>query len=192
MIIVGVGGQLSWYFFGVIPKTQASFQEMQNVSGFIMIIGFLILPAGLFKDGLPSPGAGAKVFLGIILIVFLGIGLTSVLLIPSAQGPTVKCTPTTCGYITILPGSANAGISSAITFSPRVITVDIGINNTVIWTNDDTAGHTVRYINGTSGPSSPVFTHGQTYEYTFDKAGTYDYYCTIHTFMMGEVIVVTP
>ncbi|HEX2667565.1 MAG TPA: plastocyanin/azurin family copper-binding protein [Gammaproteobacteria bacterium] len=30
---------------------------------------------------------------------------------------------------------------------------------------------------------------GDTYSYTFTKPGTYSYYCTLHPFMKGKVVV---
>jgi plastocyanin len=181
-ILIGVGGQLSWYFFGVVPNTQASFQEMQNVSGLMMLVGFLILPAGLFKDGLPAPGFGAKIFIGIIMILLVGVGFTGYLLLPQASGPQVKAQT----FITIPLGAQSGGLAAY--YLPVTVTVVIGVNNTVQWTNNDTTLHTVTSV--TSGVfGSPAISPGQTYIYTFTTAGTFNYYCTFHNFMKGVVIV---
>ncbi|MDG6991208.1 MAG: copper oxidase, partial [Nitrososphaerota archaeon] len=47
--------------------------------------------------------------------------------------------------------------------------------------------HTVTSVNGTfsSGNIAP----GQIWTYTFTKPGTYEYFCTYHLWMGGEVIV---
>lgn len=186
LIIIGVAGQLSWFFFGVIPHTQASFQEMQNVSGYAMLVGLILLPAGLFKDGLPAPGFAAKVFIGVILVISIGVVFTGILLLPgsSSTGPKPD------GFVTILYGSQNPG--TAITFSPQNVTVIIGVNNTVQWTNKDTAPHTV-----TSRPGDPTsFNSGSiaengTFVYQFTQPGVYNYYCTFHPgWMHGTVTVV--
>ena len=72
-------------------------------------------------------------------------------------------------------------------YTPSIIKVVIGVNNTVTWRNVDTAPHTVTDVNGSfdSGNIAP----GQTWSYTFNKPGTYMYYCTYHLWMGGEVIV---
>ncbi len=209
LLVVGVGGQLSWYFFGHIPcnppggnpylfgaacdpsATTASFQEMQNISGYAMIIGLILLPAGLFKDGLPSPGQGAKILVGLVLVLTISVAFTGALLAPTSstsKGPSV--TPT--GFISILSGSQNPG--TLITFSPQNVTVIIGVNNTVQWTNNDAADHTVTSVTIPSGAASfnsGIMSPGQKFTYTFAVPGTYYYVCTIHNWMHGWVKVET-
>ncbi len=71
------------------------------------------------------------------------------------------------------------------TFQPDSITVEPG--TTVIWTNYDNDQHTV-----TSNEEifdSGLFGEGETFEYTFEEPGTYEYFCRPHPFMTGEVIV---
>jgi amicyanin len=72
-------------------------------------------------------------------------------------------------------------------FGPESITVKTG--TTVTWTNDDQDPHTVT-SQGTDGPlKSPTLSKGDTFQYTFTKAGSYDYLCTIHPFMTAKVVV---
>ncbi|MDG6905907.1 MAG: cupredoxin domain-containing protein [Nitrososphaerota archaeon] len=204
LMTIGIVGQLSWYFFGHIPcnppggnpyllgaacdphATAASFQEMQNISGYATIIGLILLPAGLFKDGLPSPGRGARILIGILLIMTITVASTGALLTPTSTSKGPSVTPE--AYISILSGSAVPG--TLITFSPQNVTVIIGYNNTVEWTNNDTAAHTV-----TSSPGDPasfnsgIMVPGETFVYTFMTPGTYNYICTIHNWMHGTVVV---
>lgn len=74
-------------------------------------------------------------------------------------------------------------------FNPSAITVTIGINNTVLWTNDDTVPHTVTSDNGTfsSGNLNP----GDTFLFTFTEPGTYTYHCSYHSWMRASVIVLS-
>ena len=76
---------------------------------------------------------------------------------------------------------------------PAETIVDVG--GEVTWSVDDTAAHTV-----TSGmPSdadsvgamfdSSLLMAGSTYSYTFDEEGTVDYFCIVHPWMQGVVIV---
>ena len=161
---------------------------MQNISGYAMIIGFILLPAGLFKDGLPSPGYTARVFIGFLLILTVGVTFTGIILTPSAKTPL-----TADGFINILSGSQTpTGAANQITFSPQNVTVIIGKNNTVQWTNQDSALHTVTSeptdtISFNSGAISP---NTGKFVYQFTQPGTYPYYCTLHPGWMHGTITV--
>lgn len=73
-------------------------------------------------------------------------------------------------------------------FSPKEITVKVG--TTVTWTNQDTVSHDVKDDDGSAdGPSSELLGQGESYSFTFKKAGTYNYHCTPHPFMKATVIV---
>jgi plastocyanin len=72
-------------------------------------------------------------------------------------------------------------------------TVVIGVGGTVTWTNDDTAAHTVTSGSAENGPDgmfdSSLLMAGKTFEHTFEEAGEYDYFCVVHPWMTGKVIV---
>lgn len=70
-------------------------------------------------------------------------------------------------------------------FSPDPITVAVGSTDT--WTNDQDVAHTVTADDG-SFDSGNLAT-GDTFEHTFDAAGTFTYHCSIHPNMTGTVIV---
>ena len=36
---------------------------------------------------------------------------------------------------------------------------------------------------------SQFMASGDSFEFIFDKAGTYEYYCTLHPFMNGKIVV---
>jgi len=85
-------------------------------------------------------------------------------------------------------GQPQAPVSVSIqnfAFSPATITVPVG--TTVTWTNKDSVAHTVTSRNGTF--DSGTLHQGDTFQFTFNSPGTYDYYCTIHPSMTGRVIV---
>jgi plastocyanin len=68
-------------------------------------------------------------------------------------------------------------------------TVHISAGTTIRWVNEDTAKHTVS-SDPSSGPlQSGEFGKGGSYEHTFEKPGSFDYYCKVHPFMTGTVIV---
>jgi plastocyanin len=82
--------------------------------------------------------------------------------------------------------STDAVTINNFAFSPKIITVKVG--QTVTWTNMDEEPHTV--TDGDDGIHSPVLgNQGSTFSYTFTKAGSYGYNCSIHPFMHGMVEV---
>jgi len=72
-------------------------------------------------------------------------------------------------------------------FSPAEITISVG--DTVTWTNHDSAPHNVVVTDGPEKFTSPTLEQGDTYSYTFTKAGAYSYYCSIHPDMQASVTV---
>ena len=76
-------------------------------------------------------------------------------------------------------------------FIPAEISVEVG--ETVTWSNDDTGPHTVTSGSAADGPDgifdSMLFMSGETFEATFDTEGEYPYFCIVHPWMSGVVIV---
>ena len=70
-------------------------------------------------------------------------------------------------------------------FSPATITIPVG--TTVRWTNRDDIPHTV-VADDKTFKSKPLDTDEQ-FTYTFSKAGTYSYFCSIHPKMTAKVVV---
>ncbi|MDN5847829.1 MAG: plastocyanin/azurin family copper-binding protein [Candidatus Nitrosocosmicus sp.] len=78
--------------------------------------------------------------------------------------------------------------------------VEITIGQTVLWTNDDSAFHTVTsgqpresdsgqlFDSGLTG-SSAMMSKGITFKHTFNVVGEYLYHCILHPGMVGTVIV---
>jgi len=71
--------------------------------------------------------------------------------------------------------------------------VEILVGDTVSWSNVDTAAHTVTSGSPAEGASgvfdSSLFMGGETFEFTFDEEGPYPYFCMVHPWMAGEIIV---
>ncbi len=72
-------------------------------------------------------------------------------------------------------------------FTPQVITVVIGVNNTVTWTNHDVLTHNILTASGLF--ASGDLPTGASYTFTFTQAGTFPYYCSYHPSHTGIVIV---
>ena len=104
------------------------------------------------------------------------------------QGVDVHAAPDS--KVKIAEGSASP--SNDDFFEPS--TLKVGKGTTVKWTNDDSTLHTVTSGSPNSGEPGAVFdssylSGGKTYEYTFKKAGTFKYFCTLHPFMKGKIVV---
>ena|SRR5687767_12285091 len=97
----------------------------------------------------------------------------------SRQEPTTIPIPGNSTVVTIV---ANAGSNS---FSPNPLEVKVG--ETVAWINDDSGRHTVISKDGIF--DSGIMGRGQSFSYTFDRAGEYPYFCEPHPNMVGTVVV---
>jgi len=84
------------------------------------------------------------------------------------------------------PSAANAEVKiDNFVFGPQTLTVPIGA--TVTWTNKDDIPHTTVSTDGVF--KSKVMDTDEKFSYTFTKAGTYSYYCSVHPKMTGKVVV---
>src|SRR6185437_4422350 len=70
-------------------------------------------------------------------------------------------------------------------FVPGATTVPVGA--TVTWTDMSDAPHTVTSDSGAFG--SGTLNPNQAFQFTFTKAGTYTYHCSIHSYMHGAITV---
>ena len=73
------------------------------------------------------------------------------------------------------------------TFGPATLTVPVG--TTVTWINKDDIPHTVVSTDDSKTFKSKVLDTDEKFSFTFSKAGTYPYFCSIHPKMTGKVIV---
>jgi plastocyanin len=71
------------------------------------------------------------------------------------------------------------------TYVPTAIRIKKGV--TIVFTNRDRVDHTVTATDHTFG--SPKLNFGRSWKHTFASAGVVKYYCRIHNYMHGEVIV---
>ena len=112
-------------------------------------------------------------------VVAPGLNTTSTTTTPTQ----VSCTPTTCVNVTIPQGASTQGPG----YGPDSITLVIGKNNTVVWTNDDNAIHTMTATDQSFDSLNIVA--GEVWQYTFTVPGTYTYICIYHPVMRGTVTV---
>jgi predicted lipoprotein with Yx(FWY)xxD motif/plastocyanin len=110
----------------------------------------------------------------------------------TSTSTTTTTSPTPAGAVrvSILNG---AGVNQASPgYSPASLTLVVGINATVIWTNNDSTSHTVTsnaYPAGAQSYRSGNMSPGATYSTTFTVPGTYTYFCDYHGWMTGTIVV---
>jgi plastocyanin len=84
------------------------------------------------------------------------------------------------------PSSATAEVKiDNFSFGPQTLTVAVG--TTVTWINHDDIPHKV--VSTDDVFKSKVLDTDEKFSYTFAKAGTYPYFCSIHPKMTGTVVV---
>lgn len=95
--------------------------------------------------------------------------------------------------IQIIPGSASP--EQQDNFVPKLVNIQLGIDNRVIWDNIDDTPHTVtpdhRAEDSYSGPfgSEGVIKAGDKYEFTFTEPQEIEYHCEPHPWMKGHLII---
>lgn len=118
----------------------------------------------------------SQIWLIVVIVIVLILSVIALLIVLFNNRISVPVQNTTSG-------SMNVNIKN-LAFSPSSLTINKGL--TVVWTNNDNVAHTVTSDSGNE-LNSPVINPGQTYSHTFNTLGTYNYHCTIHTFMKGSV-----
>ena len=98
----------------------------------------------------------------------------------------------TKAIVSVPQGTSNPGCEKTNRcFIPYEVKVDVG--GVVTWSNDDSAAHTVTAGSAEEGPSqvfdSSLFMAGTTFEHKFQKVGTFPYFCMVHPWMVGSVVV---
>ena len=76
---------------------------------------------------------------------------------------------------------------SNFAFGPALLTVAPGAK--VTWLNRDEEPHTVVSADGGLTFKSPALDTDDKFTFTFDKPGTYKYFCSIHSHMVGTIVV---
>lgn len=98
------------------------------------------------------------------------------------------------GQATVAIANGASNPNSKVSYEPATVTVKSG--STISWVNNDSMMHTATSGNPESGPSGIFDTgiigsSGKTAETNIDaEPGSYDYYCALHPYMKGQMVVV--
>lgn len=128
--------------------------------------------------------------IAIVIIIVVGLGLYLYTSSTPKQATIQVAIPS--GAKNQPPSWNGSVLISDVYFKPSVLKVVIGTNNTVVWTNDDSTEHTIYTITVPSGVTNfgnVTLQPGSSYKYTFTVPGIYKYYCNIHPWMGGEILV---
>lgn len=121
-----------------------------------------------------------KVRRGVFVSSFItAVVLAGVLLLPGPLNVTVHAQQPA-------PAAMEVKIDN-FSFSPATLTVAVG--TTVTWTNQDDIPHTVVSTDDPRAFRSKVLDTDEKFTYTFSKAGTFAYFCSVHPKMTGTVVV---
>jgi len=129
-----------------------------------------------------------------VVLTLAGGGLKGMPIEPAAHGAQhaagglriVRIADVALDDDTLAAGAAGKQVVvDNFSFTPATAAVPVG--TTVTWTNHDDIPHTV--VSPEQKFKSPVLDTDETFSHTFDAAGTYKYYCSIHPRMTGQVVV---
>lgn len=143
----------------------------------------------------PAYGIGIMtILIGVAasLIFYQGFYYPESLLKPHVEEHILH--PTSQTVIEMIPGSQFE--SQEQNFVPKLLNIQLGIDNHLIWHNNDDVGHTVtashRYEDSYSGPfgGSEIIMPGESYEFLFTVPVEHlEYFCVPHPWMTGEIEV---
>ncbi|NUS17979.1 MAG: cupredoxin family copper-binding protein [Streptomyces sp.] len=131
-----------------------------------------------------------------LLLVGVGAALAAVACLVTLSSAGASQAPARTSSVADVQPAAPAAAKAAAkavamknyAFSPAALTIPVG--TTVTWTNEDTAPHNVTTTSGPVKLASGNMDKGASWSFTFTKAGTYKYYCSVHPDMTAQITVV--
>ena len=108
------------------------------------------------------------------------------------EEPTMETVQVSAEIVSIPEGSGVPGCEETDEcYIPSTLNISAG--TTVVWENNDAAAHLATSGTPDGGPDgifdSGMIMGGATYEYEFTETGEFVYYCLVHPWMIGTVIV---
>lgn len=130
----------------------------------------------------------AAIASGVSIAIFAGVIINTTL--PRNTFSINVINPPLSADIIIPAGASDP--NGNVTFTPRETTVVLGLNNTVVWLNQNSNPETI--VGGGNSPTGfgkvrNLIQPGESWAYTFTEEGTYDYFSDIHPWLQGIVVV---
>jgi plastocyanin len=126
--------------------------------------------------------AGLMVGAGGMALAHDMAGMASMLDVDASAMPAMAAPPEQ-----VAAAEPNTITIDNFTFGPQTLTITPG--TTVTWINHDEEPHTVVNSGNPRQFKSGALDTDDKFTFTFDKAGTYTYFCSIHPHMTGTVVV---
>ncbi len=188
MTVLGLAG------IAMEPLSPTYREGFTALAGLVAAFGIILIPVGILKGGVPT-GRAPKLALAVTGIVILAsveaLGVLNIGgFIIGGQVPTTTTVPPAPQKVAVSMILGSVLPTQPDNYIPKDVVVVLGVNNTVIWTTDDNAAHTVTSVTAglfDSGNMNP----GDVWEYTFTQTGTFNYICTYHPWMKGSVRVIS-
>lgn len=122
-----------------------------------------------------------------VIFVIVGVILSSTMNYSVAEEAQIQ--------VSIPKGTSVLGCEiKSLCYIPDPISVSVG--DVVEWTNHDSTTHTVTSGSPENGPDGIIFSDSmhpeEVFAFSFDESGSFSYYCTIHPWMEGLIIVNPP
>jgi plastocyanin len=119
-------------------------------------------------------------------IIAMVVVLAAVAVACGSTSPTTTAGVSTTGGVSTTAGQSEAQVTiKGFAFDPATVTIKVG--ESMVWTNEDSANHTV--VGDRGEFQSGDLAKGDTFAFAFATAGTYSYHCGVHPGMKGTVIV---
>lgn len=74
-----------------------------------------------------------------------------------------------------------------LAFTPTIVHAKVG--QRIMWVNEDSSPHDVRYVSGPRFTSSRVLSPGAKFSIKLTQSGTIHYFCSLHPWMKATVVV---
>jgi plastocyanin len=126
------------------------------------------------------------------------VAILAAVAIASPTPPAVSAAPGHAAHVAGGPASRSSFLPSTVADADSVLvaikefkydapTLIVPAGTTVTWTNEDSETHTVTASDRAF--SSTGLDRDEKYSHTFTTPGTYAYFCALHPFMTGQVVV---
>ncbi len=139
----------------------------------------------VWRKGMPPKPSRMIPASSVVVLLILGFVAGGIAIgLVAAQTESRLISSSAGGDITIVQGAGNQ--NNGQFYAPASFPVKAG--TAVTWVNHDGTTHTVT-SKGSSLFDSGNIPTGGTYSYPFSQPGTYEYYCTLHPWMTGTVVV---
>ena len=185
-------------FGGIIPGSEVASPSNPLKAGESGTSEFIAGEEGIYYYICTVPGHREQGMVGTIIVGDAEAPEVEAAPEPMAAEPAEEKAPVSTepvaydGPISIPEGSGVPGCQETNEcYIPYHVTAPAGTE--IVWSNDDTAAHTVTSGSPAAGPDgtfdSSILGPGLTFSVTLDEPGEYPYYCIVHPWMLGNITI---